>query len=114
MMKNESADTRTLGDQGVRITVRKKKAAFLVPPISWIIRTKQSHTVSLDHIGTQIWNWCDGKRTVEDVIDEFAKTYSLSFHEARVSVTGHLQQLVKRGVLAVAVKKTDTEDELEV
>ena len=55
----------------------------------------------LDRLGSQVWQLCDGVRTVEDVVDEFARLHRLTFHEARASVTAYLKMLVQRGVLAM-------------
>jgi hypothetical protein len=64
--------------------------------------------VILDRVGTRLWKMCDGKKTVEQLVDFFAAQYELSFHEARAAVSGHLKALVQRGALAmVEYKKPD-------
>jgi hypothetical protein len=52
---------------------------------------------------------CDGKRTVEQMVDFFAAKYELSFHEARTAVSGHLKALVQRGALAMVDYKEPDE-----
>lgn len=100
-VRNVAADFQSSEEGEVSIQVSKRKPVFLIPPFSWFIRPNLKHTVRLDKIGTQIWKLCDGQRTVEDVIDEFSKIYKLSFHEARVSVTGYIKLLIQRGVIAI-------------
>jgi len=56
-------------------------------------------------LGSQVWRWCDGERTVEAVVDAFAAAHGLTFHEARVAVAGYVSSLVKRGALAIAMPK---------
>jgi hypothetical protein len=51
---------------------------------------------------------CDGKATVESIIDEFAARHRLSFHESRVAVTGYLKTLIRRGVLAIELSEEDS------
>ena len=88
-------------DRELRITVRKRKPAYLVPPLTWAIRPKLQRTIVLDPLGIEIWDLCDANRTVENIIDEFSDRHKLTFHEARVAVTEHLKTLVQRGALAV-------------
>lgn len=85
------------------LTVTMKRPNYLIPPISWIVRPPKTRQIQLDPIGGQLWEWCDGQRTVEDVIELFAQKYNLTFHEGRVSVTSYLKELLKRGALAVAL-----------
>jgi hypothetical protein len=59
--------------------------------------------VTLDELGAAIWRGCDGVRRVEDLVDAFAAEHRLTFHEARVAVTNYLSQLIRRGVLVIAL-----------
>ena len=61
----------------------------------------------LDHLGVEVWERCDGTRTVEQVVDEFAQKHALSFHESRVMVTEYLRELIQRGVLAIGLPGED-------
>lgn len=91
-------------DQSISITVKRRRPRWLVPPLSWILRPSPVKTIQLDVLGTRIWNWCDGRRTVEAVIDLFAQEYRFAFHEARAAVTAYLKSLVQRGALALEVE----------
>jgi len=59
--------------------------------------------MTLDRLGSWVWKLCDGNRNVEQLVDDFAAAEGLSFHEARVAVTGYLKTLIQRGALAVEV-----------
>lgn len=90
--------------EALEITVSLKRAWYLlVPPLSWIVRVGSTRTLRLDRLGARVWDLCDGKRTVEKIVDEFAELYGLSFHEARTSVTIYLKMLVQRGALAIVM-----------
>jgi len=99
--RNAAADAVRRPDGTLAIHVRLRRPRWAVPPITWVVHMTDRRTVNLDALGTAVWDWADGRRTVEDVIDEFARRYSLTFHEARAAVTGFLSLLVKRGVLAI-------------
>jgi len=102
-VRNAAADTvrEPSGDLG--IAVKRKRPRWHVPPLSWVVSLKPTRTVRLDRVGSQVWGLCDGERTVEAIVDAFAAEHRLSFHEARVAVTGYLSQLVQRGALAISI-----------
>jgi len=100
-VQNAAAEVRREGEEELRITVRKRKPGFLVPPLNWVIRPRLERTIVLDRLGMEVWDLCDGTQTVEDVIDKFSLRQRLSFHEARVAVTGYIKTLVQRGALAI-------------
>ncbi|MGA1529631.1 MAG: PqqD family protein [Kiritimatiellia bacterium] len=85
------------------LKIPTKRPDWLVPPISWVVRPPAYRSLVLDPVGADLWTWCDGSRTVEKVVEMFADKHSLTFHEARVSATSYLKELVRRGALAVAI-----------
>jgi hypothetical protein len=100
-VKNAAAEFIPLDTDKLQISVKKQKPEFLKPPVSWFIRPKLKQTIVIDQVGIQVLNLCDGNRTIENIVDEFAKTHKLTFHESRVSVTGYIKQLVQRGILVI-------------
>jgi hypothetical protein len=48
---------------------------------------------------------CDGKKTVERIIEEFALMNKLSFREAQLPVTQFLTSLTSGGVLVVELDR---------
>lgn len=94
----------TEGDDGcVVVYVKAVRPWYMVPPVSWVVPHQPERKVALDRLGSQVWRWCDGERTVEAVVDAFAAEHALTFHEARVAVAGYISLLVKRGALAIAM-----------
>ena len=91
------------GHTQLTIKVPTKRPGYLVPPISWVVRPPAFRSLILDPVAADLWEWCDGQRNVEQVIELFARKHNLTFHESRVSVTSYLKELVKRGVFAVAI-----------
>lgn len=87
----------------VVLRVRMKKTKWLIP--HWLVPTRSSRRVRLTGIGITIWQQCNGQRCVEEIVDLLASEESLSFHEARVSVTQYLRQLVESGVLVLSIPK---------
>ena len=73
----------------------------------WIQRFKGSspqtgsRKLQLDTLGTQVWKMIDGKRTVLDIVDAFAKAHQLERREAETAVTQFLRDLGKRGLIGL-------------
>lgn len=104
-MRNAAAGVAEAPAGGLGLSVATRRPRWLVPPLSWVVPLKPTRTLRLDPLGAQVWMLCDGERTVEAIVDEFARRHGLSFHEARVAVTGYLSQLVQRGALAMAMEQ---------
>ncbi len=103
-MPNEAARVTSEDLDGtITVTVPTRAKRFLFPPISWVIRPPKERQAVLDPLGATIWRACNGNRTVEEIVDNFAFQHRLSFHESRVSVTSYIKALLQRGALAVAV-----------
>ncbi len=104
-MRNTKARAERHGSDRVSVYVKRTRPKTLVPPLSWIVPFKPERRTVLDRLGTQIWDLCDGHNTVEQIVDCFAERHKLSFHEARVAVTGYIKNLVGRGALAMAMRE---------
>lgn len=98
---------RDEADGAISLTVPTRRPAFLFPPISWVIRPPKERLTILDRTGAMIWKMCDGRRTVEEIVERFAISHHLSFHESRVSVTGYMKSLLQRGIVAVSMQPED-------
>jgi hypothetical protein len=83
------------------VEVPMKKPKYLVPPFSWIIPFSSYRRVELDPVGARVLNLCDGERSVEQIIENFAQINKLSFREAQLSVTQFLRMLMERGIVAL-------------
>ena len=103
-IRNTAARVVEIGSGCVTVYVRRRRPGWLVPPVSWVVPYSQERTITLDTLGTQIWRFCDGTLTVEDIVDRFRDANALTFHESRAAVTGYLERLIKRGVLAIAMQ----------
>ncbi len=57
--------------------------------------------VQLDVLGTAVWCSVDGRRSVAQIIEKFAKNHKLHPKEAEVSVTQFLRSLGQRGLIGL-------------
>lgn len=60
---------------------------------------KITRKLQLDSLGSRVWQYIDGKRTVSTIISEFATETTITRQEAEQSVTTFLRELGKRGLI---------------
>lgn len=75
--------------------------ANLIRRFGWGLKRVQSKKLHLDELGTAVWDLMDGRRSVRQVIQRFAKRYQLHPKEAEVAVTRFLRELGKRGLIGL-------------
>ena len=93
------------GDNGeLELTVYRKKTRLVVL-LSKLFRLQETRKIILDRIGTYVWTLCDGSKTVNDIIKVFSKKHSLGREKAERSLLIYLEQLVRRGLIAIAAPK---------
>lgn len=65
--------------------------------------------IELDEIGSVVWEMCDGKTTIRNMIQHLSERYKLNRKEAEVSLTAFIRSLAKKGLVAIIVpKKNET------
>jgi hypothetical protein len=69
----------------------------------WLLRLPSgvTKTFEFDAIGLLVWNNCDGKTSVQQIIRRLAKEYNLNLREAQVPTLAFLRTLVKKGLVAM-------------
>lgn len=90
---------------GALVTVPLRQTWWARAPLTWVFPVSRERRIQLDAVGSAVLTLCDGRRTVEDVIENVMKEYHLSFQEARVSVMQFMQMLTERGVVALKIRK---------
>ncbi len=61
--------------------------------LSKVFYVPQERKITLDEVGTQVWQMCDGRTTVAQMIESLGKTYTLDRKEAEVSLLSYLKTL---------------------
>ncbi len=90
----------------------KLKVSLRPPKVGgWLFRMPAgaTKTFELDEIGVMVWESCDGKTSVQQIIRRLAKRYNLNQREAEVSTIRFLQMLVKRGLIGMSVPKQESD-----
>jgi len=98
-----------LNDHGlVQLTVplRQDRAIRIVRILSKLLLSQplpETKKVELDELGSEVWQWCDGRRSVAELIHHLAARHQLHYREASDSLTQFLYHLARRGFIGLAV-----------
>ena len=85
---------------GVQITVprREDKMGQVLSRLFQIPATK---TIELDEFGAAVWEKCDGKHSVEQLVTFTATAYKLNRRQAEVSVVSFMRMLAQRRLIGL-------------
>ena len=61
----------------------------------------QIKKLQLDELGTSVWDMINGKSSVRQLVEGFAKLHRLEAREAEVSVSQFLRELGRRGLIGL-------------
>lgn len=105
-VRNEAVLRGPSPDGQVRLSVPLNQPAWsrslrVLFPIS------KEKNVELDRLGGEIFRWCDGARTVEEIIDLHKDRWQLSFFESRAMILGFLRQLLRHDFIAMVAPSVD-------
>jgi hypothetical protein len=62
-------------------------------------------TFGLDPYGRRVYESCDGKRTVQAIVERFAAATRISLPEAEMVVTKFMKTLMSKGLVAMEMKR---------
>ncbi len=62
-------------------------------------------TFGLDAYGRRVYESCDGRQPVQQIIRQFAKQTNVSLPEAELAVTRFLRTLLAKGLVAIEMEK---------
>jgi len=101
---NEAAKVRRSEGNKVCISVPLRHRGWSLA-LRRVLPLSDVRNVELDRVGAEVLALCDGRRSVEDIIDAHMEAWQLSFFEARGMIFHFLKQLMKRGVVVLVAPK---------
>lgn len=101
--REDGADGKT------RITVRLQAPRWM----RWLGGRGREieRTFALDRFGLEVYEACDGKTTVREMIRGFGRAHKISQAEAEMSVTTFLRTLMSKGLVAMGVAEGRTRND---
>ena len=103
-VRNERAQVTRGADGTAVVTVEVGCSSWMKPLRRWFA-IRPTARYRLDATGTAVYDSIDGRKTFEQLVDEFAAQHDLTFFESRAMLMNYVQMLMKRGLIAVAVNK---------
>jgi len=105
--------TRLVEAQPVAVDDSAWRITVPLAPAGWagrILRVPAgaTKTFELDALGKFVWDACDGRTSVRQLIARLAKRYNLNEREAEVATVAFLHTLVKKGILGMNIKGLPT------
>ena len=95
------AEPKEAGDRKWTLTVPLRPARWA----GWFLRVPggATKTFELDPLGLLVWENCDGKTRVDQVIRRLSDRYNLNVREAQVATVAFLNTLVRKGLIGMSV-----------
>lgn len=109
-VRNPALKWRINDEDVVEVIVPRRKDMF-GRLMGFLFFVPESRPITLDEVGTRVWNLCDGEHTVEDIVRALSKEYKLQRREVEVSLTEYLRTLGKKGMVGFLVPKDFLDDE---
>ena len=91
-------------DEGEVELKRPRRRTWWVNLMAKLGSAPEYQVLTLDRVGSAVWELCDGEHTVHELIAQLAEEHQLSRKEAEVSMVTYLRQLAQRGVIALAIE----------
>jgi hypothetical protein len=88
----------------VSLTIPRRRTAW-VNFLAKMGVVPESRIVTLDAVGTKVWDLCDGEHAVKDIVAFMASEHQLSRKEAEISLVAFLRGLVARGYVALMIEE---------
>ena len=100
--------TWEIDDKGEAALVIPQKETLWLRLVSKLFMLPGKRVIVLDSIGTYVWQMCDGKHTISQIIKGIQNQYQLTRKEAETSLFTFMQQLGKRNFIQFAIPKQNT------
>jgi hypothetical protein len=92
-------------DPGALIVEVRLRYGGLLGVAARLVRARRARRYELAGIARELYEALDGKRTLEDFIDELSARDKLTFFEARALLVQYLKDLMQRGLVVIAGEK---------
>lgn len=104
-IRNQAVEWTSKGDETVLVLRRREDRVGRLLDLFFVVPKERK--LQLDAVGSYVWRQCDGRHTVQQLIDDLARKYKLNRKEAEVSLTEFLRQLGRKKLIAIAVPKDE-------
>jgi hypothetical protein len=100
--RNEELTWERNDDGEVQVTV-KRQETWKVRLISKIFYIPKNRKITLDEVGTEVWQLCNGRNTVAQMIEALSDKYQLNRKEAEVSLLAYLKTMAQKRFIGFVI-----------
>ncbi|HLK58050.1 MAG TPA: PqqD family protein [Chthonomonadaceae bacterium] len=86
-----------------------KSVGWLTRMMAKWLHAPTERKVELDEVGGFVWELCDGKNTIEAIVQKLSREYKMNRREAEVSGTLFLQTLLDKNYIGLYKKASKAE-----
>ena len=107
--RNEALEWEKTDDDEVQVMVTRQET-WRVRLLSKVFYIPKKRKITLDEVGSEVWQMCNGRTTVAQMIEALSGKYQLNRKEAEVSLLAYLKTLAQKrfvGFLIDGEKKPD-------
>jgi coenzyme PQQ synthesis protein D (PqqD) len=97
------------GGKTILVVPENKSVGWLTRMMAKWLQVPTERKVELDEVGGFVWELCDGKNTIETIVQRLSREYKMNRREAEVSVTMFLQMLHERNFIGLYKKASKSE-----
>lgn len=90
--RNELVEWRTTDAGEAEITISRQDN-WKIRWLSKLFYIPKERRITLDEVGSEVWQMCNGRTTVAQMIDNLSAKYQLNRKEAEVSLLSYLKTL---------------------
>jgi hypothetical protein len=102
-LRHTGLKTERIEGGGLRLFVARR-GDWWARLLALVFPVPRERQVELDGVGEEVWDLCDGKHTLRDMIEILGERHQLTRAEAEWSLRAYLRDLGKRGLVAFAVE----------
>ena len=104
--RNDALEWSRNEAEEVVVTLRRADTpkVKLLSKLFWV---PEQRTLVLDQIGSQVWDMCDGRTTVQAMIKRLSEVHKLNQKEAEISLLTYLKNLGNKRLVGFLVEKQD-------
>lgn len=95
-------ETTAAGEARITVTRQENWKTRLLSKVFYI---PERRSITLDEVGTEVWQMCDGQTTVAQMIDRLRERYKLDRKEAEVSLLSYLKTLGQKRFVGFLVDR---------
>jgi hypothetical protein len=103
-VRNQGLRTERIEGGGLRLYLERRKE-WWARVLALAFPIPRERRIELDGVGEEVWDLCDGKHTLREMIGVFQERHKLTRAEAEWSLRTYLRDLGKRNLVAFAIEK---------